>query len=185
MAREVVWTDPAWEDLEAAAEYIARDSEHYAAAFVQEYGTPRRHSPRWRSVAKSSWSFVTLRSVSSSCDPTASSTGSTHRRSRSLRSSTGPGGHGEFSRGPRITARSTGPLGSHSLAAAGQRERLLVRGNGDITMGRSGPVRCAAVATDGSRQLAMLVRRSAGPPTYGVAGGAPHPTRDGGWQRVG
>jgi len=36
MAREVVWTDPAWEDLAAAAEYIARDSEAYAAAFVQE-----------------------------------------------------------------------------------------------------------------------------------------------------
>ena len=31
-----MWTDPAWEDLEAAAEYIARDSEYYAAAFVQE-----------------------------------------------------------------------------------------------------------------------------------------------------
>jgi plasmid stabilization system protein ParE len=36
MAREVVWTDPAWEDLEATAEYIARDSESYAAAFVEE-----------------------------------------------------------------------------------------------------------------------------------------------------
>ncbi len=36
MAREVVWTDPAWEDLEGAAEYIARDSEAYAAAFVEE-----------------------------------------------------------------------------------------------------------------------------------------------------
>jgi toxin ParE1/3/4 len=36
MAREIVWTDPAWEDLTAAAEYIARDSEAYAAAFVQE-----------------------------------------------------------------------------------------------------------------------------------------------------
>jgi len=36
MAREVVWTDPAWDDLEAAAEYIARDSEFYAATFVQE-----------------------------------------------------------------------------------------------------------------------------------------------------
>jgi toxin ParE1/3/4 len=36
MAREVVWTDPAWEDLAAAAEYITRDSEAYAAAFVQE-----------------------------------------------------------------------------------------------------------------------------------------------------
>ncbi len=36
MAREVVWTDPAWDDLEAAAEYIARDSAYYAATFVQE-----------------------------------------------------------------------------------------------------------------------------------------------------
>lgn len=36
MAREVVWTDPAWEDLEAATEYIARDSEAYAAVFVEE-----------------------------------------------------------------------------------------------------------------------------------------------------
>jgi plasmid stabilization system protein ParE len=35
MARQVVWSDPAWEDLEAAAEYIARDSKSYAAAFVQ------------------------------------------------------------------------------------------------------------------------------------------------------
>ncbi len=36
MARQVVWTEPAWEDLEAAAEYIARDSDYYAAAFVRE-----------------------------------------------------------------------------------------------------------------------------------------------------
>lgn len=36
MAREVIWTEPAWEDLEAAAGYIARDSESYAAAFVRE-----------------------------------------------------------------------------------------------------------------------------------------------------
>jgi addiction module RelE/StbE family toxin len=36
MAREVVWTEPAWEDLAAAADYIARDSESYAAAFVEE-----------------------------------------------------------------------------------------------------------------------------------------------------
>ncbi|MBI2202529.1 MAG: type II toxin-antitoxin system RelE/ParE family toxin [Candidatus Rokubacteria bacterium] len=36
MAREVVWTEPAWEDLEAAAEYIARDSEAYAAVFVED-----------------------------------------------------------------------------------------------------------------------------------------------------
>ena len=35
----------------------------------------------------------------------------------------------------------------------------LVKGNGDITVGRIGPVRCAAVAADGDQQLAMLVRR--------------------------
>jgi len=36
MARKVIWTEPAWDDLEAAAEYIARDSSGYAAAFVRE-----------------------------------------------------------------------------------------------------------------------------------------------------
>ena len=36
MAREVIWTDPAWDDLENAAHYIAQDSEFYAAAFVRE-----------------------------------------------------------------------------------------------------------------------------------------------------
>ena len=36
MARKVEWTDPAWDDLAGVAEYIARDSEYYAAAFVQE-----------------------------------------------------------------------------------------------------------------------------------------------------
>jgi plasmid stabilization system protein ParE len=35
MARQIVCSDPAWDDLEAAAESIARDSESYAAAFVQ------------------------------------------------------------------------------------------------------------------------------------------------------
>jgi toxin ParE1/3/4 len=35
MARQVIWSDPAWEDLEAAAEYIGRDSQSYAAGFVQ------------------------------------------------------------------------------------------------------------------------------------------------------
>ena len=35
MARKVEWTDPAWEDLAGIAEYIARDSEYYAATFVQ------------------------------------------------------------------------------------------------------------------------------------------------------
>ena len=36
MAREVIWTEPAWQDLEAAADFIARDSESYAAGLVQE-----------------------------------------------------------------------------------------------------------------------------------------------------
>jgi len=36
MARRIVWTEPALEDLEAAAAYIARDSPRYAAATVRE-----------------------------------------------------------------------------------------------------------------------------------------------------
>ncbi len=36
MARKVEWTNPAWDDLAGVAEHIARDSEYYAAAFVQE-----------------------------------------------------------------------------------------------------------------------------------------------------
>jgi len=36
VAREVIWTDPAWDDVENAADYIAQDSKFYAAAFVQE-----------------------------------------------------------------------------------------------------------------------------------------------------
>jgi len=36
VARKVVWTESAWRDLEQAADYIARDSPHYAAAFVLE-----------------------------------------------------------------------------------------------------------------------------------------------------
>jgi toxin ParE1/3/4 len=36
MARRVVWTEIAWGDLEAAADYIAKDSPNYAAAFVRE-----------------------------------------------------------------------------------------------------------------------------------------------------
>jgi len=34
--RRVVWTEAAWSDLEAAADYIAKDSPRYAAAFVRE-----------------------------------------------------------------------------------------------------------------------------------------------------
>jgi toxin ParE1/3/4 len=36
MARSVVWAESAWNDLEDVAEYIAKDSPHYAAAFVRE-----------------------------------------------------------------------------------------------------------------------------------------------------
>ena len=36
MGREIIWTDPAWDDLENAADYIAQDSKFYAAAFVHE-----------------------------------------------------------------------------------------------------------------------------------------------------
>ena len=32
MAREIIWTDPAWDDAENAADYIAQDSKFYAAA---------------------------------------------------------------------------------------------------------------------------------------------------------
>jgi plasmid stabilization system protein ParE len=36
MARKVIWSYEATEDLDALAEYIARDSSFYAAAFTQE-----------------------------------------------------------------------------------------------------------------------------------------------------
>ena len=36
MAWDVVWSEPAWNDLSAAADYIARDSDYYAATFVHE-----------------------------------------------------------------------------------------------------------------------------------------------------
>ncbi len=36
MARKVIWSDKAWLDLEQAADYIARDSQYYAAGFVQK-----------------------------------------------------------------------------------------------------------------------------------------------------
>jgi hypothetical protein len=48
---------------------------------------------------------------------------------------------------------------------AGQRGRrwknldALIRGNGDVTIGRVGPVSCAAVASDDDQMLAALVRR--------------------------
>lgn len=36
MARKVIWSYEATEDLDALAEYIARDSSFYAAAFTQQ-----------------------------------------------------------------------------------------------------------------------------------------------------
>ena len=36
---------------------------------------------------------------------------------------------------------------------------FLLDGGGDITLGRLGPIRCAATACDADRTLAMLVRR--------------------------
>jgi addiction module RelE/StbE family toxin len=36
MARKVTWTESAWIDLEEVADYIAKDSPHYARAFVRE-----------------------------------------------------------------------------------------------------------------------------------------------------
>lgn len=36
MDRKIVWTDSAWNDLQEIAEYIAKDSANYAAAFVRE-----------------------------------------------------------------------------------------------------------------------------------------------------
>ena len=36
MARTIVWSEPAWHDLEQVADYIAQDSLHYAATFVRE-----------------------------------------------------------------------------------------------------------------------------------------------------
>ncbi len=36
MARKVTWTETAWIDLEEVADYIGKDSPHYAGAFVRE-----------------------------------------------------------------------------------------------------------------------------------------------------
>jgi plasmid stabilization system protein ParE len=36
MAWKVVWAESAWRDLEGVADYIAKDSSSYAAAFVRE-----------------------------------------------------------------------------------------------------------------------------------------------------
>lgn len=36
MARRVIWTEPGWSNVEAAAEYIAQDSPRYASVLVRE-----------------------------------------------------------------------------------------------------------------------------------------------------
>jgi len=36
---------------------------------------------------------------------------------------------------------------------------FLIDGHGEVTLGRAGPVRCAATASDSDQCLAMLVRR--------------------------
>jgi len=36
VAYRVGWTESAWQELEAAAEYIARDSPHFASALIRE-----------------------------------------------------------------------------------------------------------------------------------------------------
>jgi len=36
VAREIIWTESAWTDLEEIADHIAKDSEYYAAALVQD-----------------------------------------------------------------------------------------------------------------------------------------------------
>jgi plasmid stabilization system protein ParE len=36
MARKIIWTQSAWNDLEETAEYIAKDSIHYAAATIRQ-----------------------------------------------------------------------------------------------------------------------------------------------------
>ena len=36
MAYRVGWTESAWQELEAAAEYIERDSPHFASALIHE-----------------------------------------------------------------------------------------------------------------------------------------------------
>jgi toxin ParE1/3/4 len=36
MARKVAWTESAWRDLEEVADFIAKDSPHYAGAFIRE-----------------------------------------------------------------------------------------------------------------------------------------------------
>lgn len=65
MARQVVWTEPALDDLEAAAEFIARDSVNYAASFVQEVmkaADSLKHFPE-RGQIVPEWEDATIREL--------------------------------------------------------------------------------------------------------------------------
>jgi plasmid stabilization system protein ParE len=42
MAKAVRWTEIAWSDLDAVADYIARDSRYYSAAFVRQVRSAAR-----------------------------------------------------------------------------------------------------------------------------------------------
>lgn len=46
MVKKVVWTESAWIDLEAIADFIARDSPYYAASFVREVRSHARSLSR-------------------------------------------------------------------------------------------------------------------------------------------
>lgn len=58
------------------------------------------------------------------------------------------------------TRRRTGDEGN-ATQKGGRWKTLefLIRGNGDLTIGRVGPISCAATAADGDQMLAALVRR--------------------------
>ena len=47
MARTVIWTETALKDLDQAAEFIARDSKFYAAAFIREVRKAARSLKRF------------------------------------------------------------------------------------------------------------------------------------------
>jgi plasmid stabilization system protein ParE len=47
MARKVIWAEGAWTDLEQVANYIARDSPRYAAAFTREVRDAARSLARF------------------------------------------------------------------------------------------------------------------------------------------
>ena len=47
MARRLTWTESAWQELESAADYIARDSPRYAAALMSEARSVARSLARF------------------------------------------------------------------------------------------------------------------------------------------